>query len=138
MHPYPQIIWCASRPVEYPFCITRRHVYTAVTVLVAKAIMPVSAMQSNIIVKKHGVWHIFDKVVINFAFSARHFSFAVAIPHLENTFICGPLVEATGKRGLHKPCRHQRRRQSFARTGQLQPNTHLLPLLQGVREDRLD
>lgn len=96
--PDPEVVGAFGRPVENPFRIQGGHVDTAVTVLIAIAVMPESAMQGDLVeaVKVHDVGDIFDIVVIYFPLGPGHLILEIAAPNLENPFAGGPAVEAAG------------------------------------------
>ena len=66
-------------PFEEPPRIHDREVDTAMTLAVAKAIMPVGTMQADISVKIHHVRHFFDEIEVSLALCAAHTSCFVAL-----------------------------------------------------------
>ena len=68
------------------------------TVFVAKAIVPISAMQGNAveIVEIHDVGDVFQIVIVDLPFGTGHFILLKAIPDLKQAFVGRPAIE-TGR-----------------------------------------
>ena len=91
------------RPIVKPFRVSYREVHATMALAEAKRLMPIGAVQRDIVIKIHGIGDVLQIVVVGFPFTAAHHSHGKSQVNVKETFSRRPHGHARGnKRSVNR------------------------------------